>query len=195
MPPPPETEALAVAAAAGDAQALEELLRLIQPDVLRRCARFLPNRQDAEEAAQDALLQVARRIGTFEGRSRFSTWLYTVVGNSARQTYRVMCTDCGSCARKPGMAARMACTTLTVLASGWRCTASVIAGSRVDLLEALEQLDKTRPLLVAPFVLRDILDLEYDEIANRLDVPLGTVKSRLVEARRQIRQLLIERTP
>jgi RNA polymerase sigma factor (sigma-70 family) len=71
-----------------DAAALDALLAEIRPPVLRRCARLLPCYQDAEEACQDALLQVALTIGRFEGRSLFSTWLYVVVANSARQTYR-----------------------------------------------------------------------------------------------------------
>src|SRR5919197_5884285 len=82
------TEDLALRAAKGDQAALNDLLRAIESDVLRQCARFLPCRQDAEEACQDALLQVARNIGRFEGRSRFSTWLHVVVANSARSTYR-----------------------------------------------------------------------------------------------------------
>jgi RNA polymerase sigma factor (sigma-70 family) len=186
VPPVPDVtdlEQLAALAAGGDANALEELLRRIEPDVLRRAARFLPNRQDAEEAAQDALLQVARKIGSFEGRSKFSTWLYTVVGNSARQTYRDLKRRSGEQPLSDAEDER----------SDPRTT-SVIAGSRVDLLEALEALERARPLLVAPLVYRDILDLEYDEIAERLDVPVGTVKSRLNEARRQVRQWLIEKS-
>ena len=62
------------------------------------------------------------------------------------------------------------------------------------MLEALEKLEQARPLLVAPLVYRDIGDLEYDEIAERLDLPLGTVKSRLNEARRLVRQFLIEKS-
>jgi RNA polymerase sigma-70 factor (ECF subfamily) len=54
------TEELARRAAAGDTGALDELLRSIGPEVLRRCGRFLPCREDAEEAAQDVLMQVAR---------------------------------------------------------------------------------------------------------------------------------------
>lgn len=83
-------EQLAQRAKEGDEAALEELLRRIQPDVLRRCARFLPYRQDAEEACQDALMRVAANIHNFRGDSMFTTWLYTVVSNSARQTYRAL---------------------------------------------------------------------------------------------------------
>lgn len=181
MPAVPDTETLAIQAAAGDAEALDQLLRRIGPEVLRRCGRFLPNRQDAEEAAQDALWQVSRRIGSFEGRSRFSTWLYVVVANAARQTYRDL-------KRRSG---EQPLSSAENNRSDPRTT-SVIAGSRVDLLEALEHLERTRPLLVAPLVYRDICELEYEEIANRLGLPLGTVKSRLHEARRQVRQWLVD---
>jgi RNA polymerase sigma-70 factor (ECF subfamily) len=183
VPAVPDTEELAALAAAGDAQALDQLLRRIGPEVLRRCGRFLPNREDAEEAAQDALLQVSRRIASFEGRSRFSTWLYVVVANAARQTYRDLKRRSAEQPLSPAEDDRPNPR-----------TTSVIAGSRVDLLEALEQLEKTRPLLVAPLVYRDICELEYEEIADRLDLPLGTVKSRLHEARRYIRQWLVEKS-
>jgi RNA polymerase sigma factor (sigma-70 family) len=177
------TEALAEQAAAGDAEALEELLREIGPEVLRRCGRFLPNRQDAEEAAQDALLQVSRRIGGFQGRSKFSTWLYVVIANAARQTYRDL-------KRRSG---EQPLTVIEQERSDPRTT-SVIAGSRVDLLEALDRLERSHPQLVAPLVYRDICELEYDEIATRLDLPLGTVKSRLHQARREVRQWLAEKS-
>jgi RNA polymerase sigma-70 factor (ECF subfamily) len=181
--PDNDTEALARRAAAGDAAALEDLLRVIEPEVVRRTSRFLPNRQDAEEAAQDALLQVARKIGSFEGRSKFSTWLYVVVANAARQTYRDL----------KRRSQEQPLTTEAQVRPDPRTT-SVIAGSRVDILEALEKLEVTRPQLVAPLVYRDLLDLEYEEIARRLELPLGTVKSRLNQARQQVREYLVERS-
>ncbi|MEL6892809.1 MAG: sigma-70 family RNA polymerase sigma factor, partial [Actinomycetota bacterium] len=81
-----DVESLARSAAAGDADALERLLAAIRPDVLRHAGRLLPNRLDAEEACQDALLAVARRIDRFEGRAKFSTWLYRVTLNSGLDT-------------------------------------------------------------------------------------------------------------
>ncbi|MEV6938801.1 sigma factor-like helix-turn-helix DNA-binding protein, partial [Streptomyces sp. NPDC051132] len=69
-------------------------------------------------------------------------------------------------------------------------TTSVIAGSRVDLLEALERLERERPQLVAPLVYRDICQLDYAEAAERAGIPLGTLKSRLHEARKRIRPWL-----
>ncbi|MCX5294584.1 RNA polymerase sigma factor [Streptomyces sp. NBC_00183] len=176
------TEALARDAAAGDTAALEELLQAIRPEVLRRCGRFLPCREDAEEAAQDVLLQVARKIGTFQGRSRFSTWLYTVVANCCRQKYREL---------KRRSAEQPA--PIDPERHADPRTTSVIAGSRVDLLEALDRLEREHPQLVEPLVYRDICRLEYAEAAERAGIPLGTFKSRLHEARRQVRPWLADK--
>jgi RNA polymerase sigma factor (sigma-70 family) len=173
-----ETDELARRAAGGDQAALDELLRLIQPRVLRHVGRFLPYRQDAEEAAQDVLLKVATRISTFEGRSAFTTWLYEVTANQARQTYRSL---------RRRSAERT--TDIPVERPDPRTT-SVIAGSRLDLLDALERLEAEHPNLVRAFVLRDLSDLEYADIARLLDVPIGTVKARIHHARRYVRESL-----
>jgi RNA polymerase sigma-70 factor (ECF subfamily) len=175
------TEDLARRAAAGDGAALEELLQEIRPEAVRRCGRFLPCREDAEEAAQDVLVQVARRITTFEGRSRFGTWLHTVVANCSRQKYREL--------------KRRAAEQPAVIEPAQHAdprTTSVIAGSRVDLLEALDRLEREHPQLVAPLVYRDICQLEYAEAAERAGIPLGTLKSRLHEARRRVRPWLTD---
>ncbi len=173
-----EIDDLAACAAAGDARALDLLLARIAPQVLSRCARFLPCRQDAEEASQDVLLQVARSIARFEGRSRFSTWLYVVVTNCCRQTYR-------SLKRRAGEQA-----SAVLPEPPDPRTTSVIAGSRLDLLEALERLEAHRPELVTPLVLRDVGQLDYAEIAEQLALPLGTVKSRIHDARQHVRRSL-----
>ncbi|WP_405754055.1 RNA polymerase sigma factor [Streptomyces sp. NBC_01411] len=174
------TEALAVRASSGDQAALDALLRDISPDVLRRCARFLLYREDAEEAAQDVLVQVARNIHRFEGRSKFSTWLYTVVANCSRQKYREL----------KRRSAETPLTTAEATHPDPRTT-SVIAGSRVDLLEALERLEREAPQLVTPLIYRDICELDYAEIADRMNLPVGTVKSRLHRARQQVRPWLM----
>ena len=175
------TEELARRAAAGDTAALPKLLRRIEPEVLRRCSRFLPYRQDAEEAAQDTLLIVARKITSFQGRSKFSTWLYEVNANCARQTYRSLKRRA---AEQPGYDD-------TPPERPDPARTSIIAGSRIDLLDALEQLEERRHDLVEPVVLRDVAGLEYSEIAERLGIPLGTVKSRIHDARKLLRTWLV----
>ncbi len=175
---PDELDELAMRAAGGDRPALEELLAEIQPRVRRICGRMLLFSEDAEEAAQDALLLVATKIHTFGGRSRFTTWLHAVASNSARSTYRTL---------KRRAAERL--TDELPMHADPRTT-SVIAGSRLDLLDALEVLGTDHPELVEPLVLRDVQELDYNEIASLLDVPLGTVKSRIHSARNAVRPLL-----
>jgi RNA polymerase sigma-70 factor (ECF subfamily) len=176
---PVDLDALARRAADGDAAALDRLLALIQPRVRRICGRMLLYPQDAEEACQDALLLVATRIHTFAGRAKFTTWLHAVASNSARSTYR-------SLKRR---SAELPSDNLPAKVDPR--TTSVIAGSRLDLLDALEVLAATHPLLVEALVLRDIQELDYNEIALLMDLPLGTVKSRIHQARKTVQPLLI----
>src|SRR3954453_15328817 len=174
----PDLDDLAARAAQGDQQALDELLSEIQPRVRRICGRMLLYPEDAEEAAQDALLLVSTRIHTFAGRSRFTTWLHAVASNSARSTYR-------SLKRR---SAEFPTDELPPAADPR--TTSVIAGSRLDFLEALEILGDDHPALVEPLLLRDIQELEYADIADLLGIPVGTVKSRIHSARQIVQPLL-----
>ena len=173
-----DLDTLAARAAGGDQEALHTLLAEIQPRVRRICGRMLLYPEDAEEAAQDALLLVSTRIHTFAGRSRFTTWLHAVASNSARSTYR-------SLKRR---SAELPTDELPPTADPR--TTSVIAGSRLDFLEALETLGVDHPALVEPLLLRDIQELEYSDIADLLDIPVGTVKSRIHSARLLVPPLL-----
>jgi len=171
-----DLEGLARAASAGDPVALNTLLAAVRPEVLRLCARFLPNREDAEEACQDTLLALARGIARFEGRSSFRTWLHRLAANRARSTYQVL---------RRRFALEAAGATLPDRPDPRRT--SVVAGTRLDLLDALDSLG---PQLAESVTLRDVLGLEYREIALLMDVPEGTVKSRIHEARRRLRARL-----
>ncbi|MEU4643920.1 RNA polymerase sigma factor [Micromonospora sp. NPDC023814] len=176
MPLADGIEDLAVSAPHGDPAALDALLAAVRPEVLRLCARLLPHREDAEEACQDALLALARGITRFEGRSSFHTWLYRLTANRARSTYRAL---------RRRWLVEAGGAPLPELPDPRRT--SVVAGTRLDLLDAL---DAVRPELAEAVTLRDVLGLGYREIADLLDVPEGTVKSRIHEARRQLRHRL-----
>jgi RNA polymerase sigma factor (sigma-70 family) len=171
----PDIETLARRASAGDSAALNALLHAVRPDVLRTCARFLPHREDAEEACQDALLAVVAGITRFECRSSFRTWLYRLSANRALSTYRRLRRrfDLEGAAVLPDRAEPR--------------RTSVIAGTRLDLLDALATL---RPDFAEAVALRDVLGLGYEEIAQLQKVPEGTVKSRIHQARRQLRERL-----
>jgi RNA polymerase sigma-70 factor, ECF subfamily len=169
---------LAELAKGGDKHAMDDLLRLVHPRVLRICRSVLPYSGDAEDAAQEALLNIATKIHTYSGRSSFSTWVHSVAANSARSTYR-----------KLKRSAQAAHNPETMEKPDPRTT-SVIAGTRLDLLEALETLERDRPQMVTPLVLRDVYGLSYEEIAAEVGAPLGTIKSRIHDAREVVRPLL-----
>ena len=173
--------------AAKDPAVLEELIRQVQPQVMRICQRMLPHRTDAEDACQDALLAVATKVGTFSGRSRFSTWVHVVASNAARETYRRLKRRSveNAYAARPDDDDRPA-----RYERPDPRTTSVVAGTRLDLLDALERLDSDHPETVTPLVLRDVYELSYDEIAEQLGIPVGTVKSRINRAREMVKPLL-----
>ncbi|MEE4541294.1 sigma-70 family RNA polymerase sigma factor [Streptomyces sp. V4-01] len=168
---------LVASAQAGDRAAMECLLTKLRPLVMRRCSRFLPHHADAEEAAQDALLSVSTHLHEYDGRGAFLGWVTVIASNAARSTYRSM--------------RRRAEDSHAVLPESVDArTTSVIAGTRLDLMEALGALEQRHPALVESFVLRDLGDLTYGQVAEALDVPLGTVKDRIHQARRFMRDRL-----
>ena len=176
---PDEIDELARQAREGDRDALEQLLGAVRPRVLNICRGVLPYSGDAEDACQEAMLNVATRIGSWGGRGRFTTWLHVVAVNSARTTYRrlknlAMPTDFDDGAHdRPDPR-----------------TTSVIAGTRLDLLEAMETIERDHPQYVEPLLLRDVYGLPYDEIADLVDAPLGTVKAQIHHGRKLARPLL-----
>lgn len=178
---PDEIDDLARRAQAGDAGALDAVLTAIRPRTLNVCRGVLPYTPDAEDACQEALLNIATKIGSWGGRGRFTTWTHVVAVNSARTTYRRMKnqasafdpTDHNPLSDKPDPR-----------------TTSVIAGTRLDLLEAMEVIEQDHPQYVEPLLLRDVYGMAYDEIADLLGVPLGTVKAQIHHGRKLARPLL-----
>lgn len=174
---PDEIDELARQARDGDRDALEQLLSAVRPRALNVCRGVLPHTPDAEDACQEALINVAAKIGSWGGRGRFTTWLHVVAVNSARTTYRRMKNQA------------VASDVLPQEKPDPRTT-SVIAGTRLDLLEAMECLERDHPQLVEPLLLRDVYGMSYDEIAEQVGVPLGTVKAQIHHGRRLARPLL-----
>lgn len=173
-----ELDELALAARAGGPQAMDDLLAACHPLVMRICSRILPCHQDAEDACQEALLAVATKLHGFAGTGPFGAWLRAVATNSARATYRQL----------KRRAAETGTAELAVRPDPR--TTSVIAGTRLDLLDALEELERRHPQWVEAVVLRDLGDLSYDEIALMLALPPGTVKSRVHDGRVRLRARL-----
>ena len=172
-----EIDDLARRAQDGDRDALERVLTEIRPRTLNVCRGVLPYNPDAEDACQEALLNIATKIGSWNRRGRFTTWTHVVAVNSARSTYRRM--------RNQAVAS----DALQNDNPDPRTT-SVIAGTRLDLLEAMETLEREHPQYVEPLLLRDVYGMAYEEIAEQVGAPLGTVKAQIHHGRKLVRPLL-----
>ena len=174
---PDDIDELARRAKAGDRDALEALLAAVRPRTLAICRGVLPYSSDAEDACQEALLNVATKIGGWGEQGRFTTWLHVVAVNSARSTYRRMKNQA------------IASDVLPLEKPDPRTT-SVIAGTRLDLLDALESLEVDHPQYVEPLLLRDVYGMPYDEIAQLVGAPLGTIKAQIHHGRKIVRPML-----
>jgi RNA polymerase sigma-70 factor, ECF subfamily len=163
---------LALAAAAGDRDALERLLDRHADLVHAVCRRIVGNPEDALDATQEALIAVARGISRFDGRSRFTTWLYRIATNAAldelrRRKRRPVPHET---LPEPGLAAT----------TGRQASATDAVDARLTIDAALAQLPEE---FRVPVVLRDLCDLDYAEIAAVLELPPGTVRSRISRGR------------
>ena len=179
---PDEIDDLARRAQDGDRDALEVLLGEVRPRTLAVCRGVLPYSGDAEDACQEALIKVASKIGTWNQKGRFTTWLHVVAVNSARSTYRRMKNQ--AIAADPQEHGAMAKPDPR--------TTSVIAGTRLDLLEAMEELEREHPQMVEPLLLRDVYGMSYEEIAVQVGVPLGTIKAQIHHGRKLVRPMLAD---
>ena len=169
-----DDDALATSAARGDGEALDELLRRHCSLVHAVCRRVLGDPDDALDATQDALLSIARKIHLFDGRARFSTWCYRVATNAALDEARRR-------TRRPRPTDLLPEPTRDVVS-----TETQIA-DRLDIDAALAALT---PEYRAAVALRDLVGMDYAEIADVLDVPPGTVRSRIARGRAALADVL-----
>jgi RNA polymerase sigma-70 factor (ECF subfamily) len=157
---------LVAAARAGDVTSLDTLLRRHYDRIHALCRRMTGSDADALDAAQDALIAIARGLDRFDERSSFSTWAYRIATNACLDELRRR-------RRRPVPAEPD-----PTLASPGDVANAVAA--RVDIDAALATLPAE---FLAAVVLRDLNGLSYDEIAQVLEIPPGTVRSRIARGR------------
>lgn len=159
----------------GDRAALEQLLRGQYDRIYAVCRRMTGNDDDAADAGQEAMIAVARGLGSFDGRSQFSTWVYRIAVNASIDELRRR-------SRRPTVGLDELSVADPAPGSDPEATADV-----VDVDAALRRL---APDFRAVLVLRELCGLDYAEIAEILGLPPGTVRSRISRGRAALVRLL-----
>lgn len=184
-------EALVIAAQGGDRAALEELLNRHYLRIFSLCRRMLDSEEDACDAAQEAAVSIVRNLPKFSHQAAFSTWAYRIAVNAcfdeiSKRKRRPLL----SLGWKRGEKAEAEETDPVLSAAALSDTAES-AVTRVDVQTALAALPDEFRVAV---VLRDQGELSYAEIAELLDVPIGTVRSRIARGRAELAEKLGEET-
>ena len=165
------------AAQAGDRGALDQLLRRHYDRMHAVCRRITGNDADAADAAQEAMIAVVRGLDRFDGRSAFGTWVYRIATNASLDELRRR-------RRRPQLAGRDRDHEHTSEPVDFDSELRIAhLADRFELDAALADLPED---FRVPVVLRDVADLDYAEIAEALNVPIGTVKSRIARGRAQV---------
>jgi RNA polymerase sigma-70 factor (ECF subfamily) len=175
----PSDEVLAQRVQAGDAHAFAELVNRYQRTVLNLAYRMLGDAQEAEDIAQEVFIRAYQSLGRFDPSRRFFSWLYRIAVNrclSARAQ------------RRPGPLVDGMEQALPDPATSPEQQATR-AETRAAVRHAIAGLPEHERVVVA---LRYGADLSYEEIASTMQLPLGTVKTRLFRARQRLADLLKE---
>lgn len=168
---------------AGDPKAFESLYNLHKRRVYSLCLRMVNNTAEAEDLAQEAFMQLFRKIGTFRGESAFSTWLHRLTVNIVLMHLRKKGLDEVSLDQESEDENQ----DLPKKEYGETDTHLVGAVDRVTLEKAIAELPKGYRTI---FVLHDVEGYEHNEIANRIGCSIGNSKSQLFKARLKLRAYL-----
>jgi RNA polymerase sigma-70 factor (ECF subfamily) len=172
----------------GDSRAFDELVRRYKDRIYNAAFRFLGNHEDALDLSQEVFVRAYRAIDSFEGNAKVSTWLYSIAMNLCRNRFR----DGKRKGRNLG-------TSLEALqehsSASSRLGIETFTPSDAAMTRELESvlqvcLDELPDHYRMAFVLRTFEELNYEEIAEVMGCPAGTVKSRLNQARRMLRDRL-----
>lgn len=187
-PPPDPTavlDGLIERCLAGDQDAWADIVRMHWRKVFNLAYKFVGRHDEAEELTQDIFLRIFKALHTFDRRANFQTWLISISRNLCIDHYRSKRKE------RETMARDVDASTLTPIS---RETGPDRRLEQLDVRELVRHaLAGLAPTLREAVVLRDLQDFSYLEIAERLGLPEGTVKSRInrgrLELARQVRRL------
>lgn len=177
-------EQLLVQARDGQAEALEELFGRYRQLAYRVAYRFLGNESDALDAVQDAFVKALMHLTHFQGRSSFKTWLLRVVCNAATDLGRQRGRRHALSLDSLGPMEREELEPFVLPETGSESDRQLI---RQKIQEALAELS---PAQRQTFILHAEAELSYREVAETLNISIGTVMSRLYYTRQRLRALL-----
>jgi RNA polymerase sigma-70 factor (ECF subfamily) len=172
---------------AGIESAYETLLVRYQQPVYNLVWRLLGDPSETSDVVQEVFLKIFRNIHTFRGNSSLKTWVYRIAVNEAHNHRRWFSRHHGA---EVGLAQEDTSRSYEeILPDPGRTPYDLTLDQETRaLLE--EALAKLNPKFRAAVVLRDIEDLSYEEIAQVLDLSMGTVKSRILRGREALRKIL-----
>ncbi len=175
----------------GDQAAWEAIVRQNWRKVFNVAYKFVGKHEEAEDLTQDIFLKIFKALGTFDRRANFQTWIVSISRNLCIDHYRSVRKERQTIAREVDS---------TDLQPASKERGPYAAAEHQDLRELLRvSLGKLPPALRTAVVLRDLQELSYQEIADKLGLPEGTVKSRInrgrLELARQVRRAQDKQPP
>ncbi|MCF7801526.1 MAG: sigma-70 family RNA polymerase sigma factor [Candidatus Marinimicrobia bacterium] len=169
---------------AGKESAFIELVNRYKDRLLNFVYRFVGDRDEAEDIVQDTFLKVYKNRHAYREVAKFSTWIYTIAGNLARSELRKRRRHKTYNMSQIGLEDRDFDPPDTDLGPDSHVS---FRFEEAEIQRAIRQLpDQFRTIII----LRDIQELSYEEISRILDIPMGTVKSRVNRARLKMQELL-----
>jgi RNA polymerase sigma-70 factor, ECF subfamily len=178
---------LVIAAQAGSKEAFEELQKPHWGRLYRMVLSITKNREDAEDVLQDSLLKAYIALETFEGRSKFGSWLTRIAINTALMSIRKRHARPEACI-EPSFESDEDALPFDIRDSSLNPEQTYDQYQRcLGMLFALERLD---PKLQAPIRIRTMLGCSVKDIAQTLDISQATAKTRLHRGRRRLRKSL-----
>jgi RNA polymerase sigma-70 factor (ECF subfamily) len=185
---------LVAAAQDGDMAAMNQLLARHFTYINNLCRRMIQDHYRAEDARQEALFQAARRIGTFNGRSAFRTWLHSIARNVCLNEIRSLARRRTVPVEEPPE------TVIPPVAShrprsrgaGLPSPPNPVAERVAERLDVESALAAVSPVFHEVLVLWFLCDLSYNDIAEELGIEINTVRSRLRRGKAQLKELLGE---
>ena len=172
----------------GSESAYEELIRRFQQPVYALALRLLDDQGEACDVVQEVFLKVFRNVGSFRNQSSLKTWIYRITVNEAHNARRWFFRH---------RRREVELDNSVEDARDWKEIIPDRSRSPYDVALDREQhvmieaaLERINPIFREAVVLRDIMDLSYEEIAEVIGVSLGTVKSRILRGREALREKL-----